>query len=410
MAKREGTPDAPRRSDRDAMPGAGQAGMPAPAPRERAPTASSVTDLRDVNERLLISGLREQELAAELEAERARLAAVLAGIGDAVAVVDRTGILIRTNAAYQALCGGEGAMLVLYGEDGQPLPPEAMPRVRAARGETFSMQASLRWADGTRRWVEANGQPLRGAGVDQGVVVIRDITAASMHRRLQDEFLAMVSHNLPTPLTAVRAALILLNAGAQDRLGPDERELLEAAGHNIERLRIHIADLLAANRLDADTLQVECVVFDLRGIIAPAVEGVLPLLREKAQNLAQDFPEALPTLGDPRWLEQAVVNLLANAHRHTPAGTRITISGRAQDGTVRLVVRDTGPGVPAAEQESIFERFHGRGYTQGAGLGLAIVRAIVARHQGRVGVESREGEGAAFHLILPGPELEGKPA
>ncbi len=405
MAEREGTLGDASRSDRDAARGDGHDRPPGPP--ERTSAVPTTAELWDVNERLLISGLREQELAATLDAERAQFAAVLASIGDAMLVVDRAGTPIRTNAAYAALSSGDGATLVLYGEDGQPLPPAAMPRARAARGETFSMQASLLRPDGTRRWVEANGQPLQGTGAQQGVVVIRDITAASQHRRLQDEFLATVSHNLQTPLTAARAALILLNADAQDRLGPDERELLEVAGHNIERLRIHIADLLAANRLDAGAPHVERVVFDVRGIIAPAVEGVLPLLREKGQTLALDLPEPLPTLGDPRWLEQAVVNLLANAHRHTPAGTRITVSGRTQGSAVWLVVRDTGPGVPAAEQEAIFERFHGRGHAGGSGLGLAIVRAIVARHEGRVWVESRDGEGAAFHLTLPRPETEG---
>jgi len=98
------------------------------------------------------------------------------------------------------------------------------------------------------------------------------------------------------------------------------------------------------------------------------------------------------------------LNLLANAHRHTPAGTRITVSGRTHATEVLLVVRDTGPGVAAAEQEAIFERFHGHGQAGGAGLGLAIVRAIVARHEGRVWVESTDGEGAAFHLTLPRPQ------
>ncbi len=378
-----------------------------PGPPERASSVPTTAELRAVNEGLLIAGLREQELATALEAERAQLAAVLASIGDAVAVVDRTGTPLRTNAAYAALAGGDGATLALYGEDGQALPSAAMPRARAGRGETFSQQASLLQPDGTRRWVEANGQPLRGTGAEQGVVVIRDITATSLHRRLQDEFLATVSHQLQTPLTAARAALILLQAGAQDQLGPDERELLKVACHNIERLRVHIADLLAANQLGADALHVERAVLDVRGIIAPAVESVLPLLREKGQTLALDLPEPLPALGDPRWLEQALVNLLANAHRHTPTGTRITISGRTQATEVLLVVRDTGPGVAAAEQDTIFERFHGRGQVGGSGLGLAIVRAIVVRHEGRVWVESGDGAGAAFYLTLPRPETAG---
>jgi PAS domain S-box-containing protein len=422
MAEREQTTgDSPRgdasRSDQDAARGKSQEGAPASARPESAPAAPRLAELRDVNEQLLIAGLREQALAAALEVERARLDLILASIEDAVVVVDQAGTPVRTNAAYDALFGGTGDAVALRGADGQPLPPDETPLGRAARGETFSMQFSLIAGDpagagaGTRRWLEANGQRLHNGGAERAVVVIRDITAQSQHRRLQDEFLATMSHNLQTPLTAARAALSLLEVGAGDQLGADERELLTTARHNIERLRLRIAELLAAGQLDAGTLHVERDVLDLRGVIASAVEVVHPLLHEKGQTLALALPEPLLTLGDPRWLEQAVVNLLANAHRYTPAGTQITIAGRAETDEVRLDVRDNGPGIPAAELEAIFERFHRVARAgEGMGLGLYIVRAVIARHQGRVWAESTEGQGTAFHIALPRVAREAAPA
>ena len=102
------------------------------------------------------------------------------------------------------------------------------------------------------------------------------------------------------------------------------------------------------------------------------------------------------------------LDLLANVHRHTPAGTRVTVSGRAVPGEVRVTVRDTGPGIPVAELEAIFAPFHRRA-GGGTGLGLANVRAIVALHRGRVWAESGSGQGTAFHVVLPRHDTEGEP-
>ena len=123
-----------------------------------------------------------------------------------------------------------------------------------------------------------------------------------------------------------------------------------------------------------------------------------------------ELPEALPVEGDARRLKQVIVNVLANAHRHTPPGTRIAISGHADRGEVVLVVRDDGPGIPAAELERVFDRFHRLGPADGgSGLGLATVKGIVELHGGRVWAESRPGEGVALHVALPAQEDERKP-
>jgi signal transduction histidine kinase len=106
--------------------------------------------------------------------------------------------------------------------------------------------------------------------------------------------------------------------------------------------------------------------------------------------------------GDRRRLEQALVNLVANAHHHTPSGTRITISGRETPDGVVLQVSDDGPGIPAQARERIFERFYrADAGTVGSGLGLTIAKAIVERHGGRIWVESDLGRGAAFFVFLP---------
>lgn len=220
--------------------------------------------------------------------------------------------------------------------------------------------------------------------------------------KLRGEFVATVSHDLRTPLTAVRAGLGLLQTSGAGRLQPGERELLENARRNTERLGLLIDDLLTHNLLESGTLQLDPRLSDLRSVVMNAVSALYPLLREKGQYLEVDLPDPLMNSCDPRRMEQVIVNLVDNAHRHTPSGTHIRIAGALAESEVHISVSDDGPGIQASELEGIFERFHsltpGNG---GSGLGLAIVKSIVELHGGRIWAVSEPGQGASFHLVLP---------
>ncbi len=213
----------------------------------------------------------------------------------------------------------------------------------------------------------------------------------------------------------MRAGLGLLETGLDGGLGPAERELLAATRRNVERLRLRIDDLLAANRLEAGVVHpVRAVIYgrrltraplDLRRTVTAALAAIRPLLQEKGQEVTLDLPAPLPVAGDGDLLEQVVVNLLVNANRHTPRGTRIAVAGRVAPDEVRLAVRDDGPGIPSADLETVFDPFRrlggaaGRG---GSGLGLSIARRIVALHGGRLWAESGSGPGGAiFTVALP---------
>ncbi len=228
--------------------------------------------------------------------------------------------------------------------------------------------------------------------------------------RLRTGFISTVSHELRTPLTASRAALGMLEASADGRLRREERQLLENARRNTELLGMLIDDLIALNQLESNTLHLERRLFDLRAAARSAASAMSPLFEKKGQTVELDLPVELPCEGDPRRMEQVIVNLLANVHRHTPTGTRAVITGRNVDGELSLSVSDDGPGIPPDELEAVFRRFYRLTPADGgSGLGLAIARSIVTLHGGWINAGSSAEGGVVFRLTLPVSKKEERP-
>jgi len=401
MTKRGGLRRAPPWGD-------DQKGTPTP-PMAVAPT---VVELRDVNERLLIAGLREQELAAALEVERAQLAVVLAGIGDAVLVVDGTGAIVRANAAYARMVGGADIPLAPEDEQGRQLPSDETPQARAARGETFSLEFSRPAADGSRRWFEANGQPLPEHGKERAVVVIRDITLSSQHRHLQDEFLSLASHELRTPLTSIQGYLDLLLLRTH-RTSDDERLVRYAtqALGQARRLVALVRDLTDVARLQSGKLTLDLAPLDLIPLVARVVET--------ARDLPPGHTISLDVGATPLWvhgdagrLEQVLFNLLTNAIAHALSETPIDVRLRREGDEIALDVQDHGPGIAVDQLPHLFSRFYqvardDRPSQGGLGLGLFICQELVTAHGGRIAVTSMQGEGTTFTVWLPLLDAEG---
>jgi len=402
---------APPRGEQGDARGGGQE-RPQASPSESTPVAPSPAELRDVNEQLLIAGLREQELAAALEVERAQLAVILAGIGDAVLVVDGTGATVRTNAAYERMVSGAGLFLAPEDARGWPLPSDETPWARAARGETFSLEFTLTAADGSRHWFEANGQPLPDQGAGRAVVVIRDITLSSQHRRLQDEFLSLASHELRTPLTSIQGYLDLLLLRAH-RASDDERLVRYAtqALGQVKRLAALVRDLTDVARLQSGKLTLDRVPLDLGPLVARVVETARDLPPGHTIGLAAGATP-LWVHGDAGRLEQVLFNLLTNAITHAPSKTPIDVRLRRVGGDSALDVQDHGSGIAADQLPHLFSRFYqvaraDRPSQGGLGLGLFICQELVAAHGGRIAVVSTEGEGATFTVWLPLRDTEG---
>ncbi|ACZ43023.1 histidine kinase [Thermobaculum terrenum ATCC BAA-798] len=224
--------------------------------------------------------------------------------------------------------------------------------------------------------------------------------------RVRSEFLSSLSHDLRTPLTSARAGIGMLQASAQDRLREDETDLLASSKRSLDRLELMIDDLLTLSQIEAGVLEVEHKPLDLRQVVEDATKTVAPLLEQKGQTLELDLPHSMPVRGDPRRLEQVVLNLLHNSNLHTPRGTRIRVSG-TMGGEAQLCVEDSGPGIPAHDYSRVFDRFYSRGGHGSAGLGLATCKALVELHGGKVWAGPSYLGGARFCIQLPSDERRG---
>jgi signal transduction histidine kinase len=227
--------------------------------------------------------------------------------------------------------------------------------------------------------------------------------------RARRQLLADVSHELMTPLAAIRGYTETLAMPELDLDVETRQRYLGIVGEETQKLEALIGDLLDLARLEGGGGALNIADVRVRDLFERVADRHDPALRDRriTLDLAVE-PAALTVRADPQRLEQALQNLAANALRHTPAGGRISLdAARSSDG-VRIVVRDTGPGIPAEHLPHIFERFYKADASRSAsdhlsrsGLGLSIVRAIVERHGGSIAASNAPGRGAVFELNLP---------
>ncbi|HEX6486576.1 MAG TPA: PAS domain S-box protein [Nocardioidaceae bacterium] len=225
--------------------------------------------------------------------------------------------------------------------------------------------------------------------------------------RVKDDFVAMVSNELRSPITTMVGYTEMLEDGAAGPLSREQKRLLDMVRRNGERLVTLIEDLLVLSRIDSGTLTMERKTVDLRTIFDRAHERVDPMLVGRDLDIQVDLPgQPVVVVGDAAQLERVVVNLLSNAVKFTEDGGRVQWSLTASDSVAEIVVSDTGIGIPEAEQPALFTRFFRSSTTQeraiqGTGLGLSIVQSIVQSHGGQVWIRSEDMAGTEAHVVLP---------
>jgi signal transduction histidine kinase/CHASE3 domain sensor protein len=272
--------------------------------------------------------------------------------------------------------------------------------------------------DDRRHWTraEANAVQQSAAFVAQVIVETQHAEHQAEHvarleqlDRQKTDFLSTVSHELRTPLTSISGYLELLLDGDAGELSSAQQRMLGVIDRNTTRLRGLIDDLLLLNRIESGRLGSEIRALSLCDLLEDSAEELRPVARAARVELDVDHgPESAVVLGDRVHLQRAVVNILSNAIKFTPAGGSVTVRCTVDEEARRALVvcRDTGIGIPAADIGQLFTRFYRASNAaekaiQGTGLGLVIVRQIVEDHHGELRLSSVEGQGTTVEVDLP---------
>jgi len=348
---------------------------------------------------------REATLAKVLRTQRT-MEATLTSAPDPVFVLDSAGNHEVRNPAAERL--------VQSPDFPAPFPPELAEPLRQvlAGGDhylptDYRQVVTLRVAREERHYLPrilAIGDKV--TGFKGAAVILQDVTKFRLLDDAKTNLAGTVSHELKTPLTSLRLAVYLLLEENVGKLAPAQRDLLETARDDADRLLRILDSLLDLARLEAGTTaldRVEIRVADLLAEIAAEVRGFVTTAGARLDVRCDAELGALHV--DPVRLRHVFINLLSNAAKFSPEGGVITLAAApAPLGFVRFSVRDTGPGIPPESLARVFDRFYREpGQTKsGAGLGLAIAREIIVAHGGSIACTSEPGEGCEFHFLLPG--------
>lgn len=236
------------------------------------------------------------------------------------------------------------------------------------------------------------------------LLLIRDVTHLRMQAELKRDAIATVSHQLKTPLTSIRMALLLLKEGKFGSLNEKQNDLLVTAAEESSRLFRMLQGLLDMSRITSGRLVLECSAMSATEVLAMAVQVMQSNADAKSITIEIDAPEDSPEVWvDPARIEHVFTNLFSNAINYSPRGGKVRVEIAGEEDAVRFAVEDSGPGVAAEDRNRVFEQFYrgARQESSGAGLGLSIVKQIVEAHGGRVRLAPHTGGGARFEVWLP---------
>jgi PAS domain S-box-containing protein len=374
---------------------------------------------RTLNERLMLSSIREQEHAEAEAQQRAQLTALLENLQDGVFIADQSGRVLIVNDAARAIMNVSDEdlrtadalrSLETHDLEGRPLSSDQRPLMRALRGEQFVEYETLRIrSSGERRRIVSTGTSVRdeNGNLELAIVVFRDVTELRRLERQRDEYLALISHDLRSPLGSMSIFVSMLKESMEKKGLIEDVTLAERAERSVVRINTMLQELAEATSLEANGIALHRGPCDLRELIAGTVDR---MDNASARRVTIETDDASPyiALADASLLERVVDNLLTNALKYSAEDAHVTARLARRGSDVELDVIDRGIGIAPESVKTLFDRYYrtteGKARASGLGLGLYIARLIVEAHGGRIDVSSKVGEvgkGSTFRLILP---------
>lgn len=334
-------------------------------------------------------------------------AAMINGLGEGVLVIDESARVIAANEAAQEIFAGA------------PRPFEfrrlsevtRRPAIHSAFADALEgktpAEVKIELPEPGRRIYSLRVVPLQARSPDQrarAIGIFFDITKLERLERVRQEFFSNVSHELRTPLTAILAYVETLEDGAIDD-PVSNRQFLSVIRRNAERMHNLMDDILELSAIEAGTIAIEAASVSLSTIAEDVFAAIKSRARERNVELRNEVPAEARVHADARRLEQMITNLVDNAIKFNRDGGSVTLAHKRGERD-RIIVRDTGEGIPPEHLPRLFERFYrvDRARSRelgGTGLGLAIVKHLARAHGGDVRVDSVPGRGSTFVIELP---------
>jgi len=347
-----------------------------------------------------------------VDAERRQAEALIHGISDAVLVTNAWDELITANPAAEELLGFQTVVALRRPISLVSAAQGILPQITATRAGSTGSQSfalTLTRAGKPRSFAVTMTCVTDSHGAfDSLVTVLHDTTREQEISRMKSDFVAHVSHELRTPLSSIKAYAEML---VDDEAGDDKnkREFYQIIENEADRLSRLIDNILNIGRIESGVTRVQKKLVDLNQVVAAALEVLKPAVREKNLTLVAAVAPALPRVFvDRDMIYQAVLNLLGNALKYTPAGGTVRVATALDKDAcvVTLLVEDTGVGIPPEAMPHLFEKFYRveqhKAMARGSGLGLNLTRQIVEEvHKGRMYVSSVVGQGSTFGFHLP---------
>jgi len=249
--------------------------------------------------------------------------------------------------------------------------------------------------------------PLEDIPPQKRAIIMRDVTASQASDQLRNYFLANITHEFRTPLSAIKASVELMMESLGDASQSELEQLLRSIHYSVAGLQTLIDNLLESASMESGHFRIYRQEVRLNEVIGEAVRVMAPLLQRRDQGLQIEMDWSIPPLPlDPTRITQVIVNLLSNASKYSPTGKGIRIKVvPTSENQLKLAIIDQGAGLTLRERETLFKKFlrlsDRTGEQFGVGLGLSVVKTIVEAHDGKVGVDENPEGGSVFWFTLP---------
>lgn len=369
---------------------------------------------------------RLRDSYTRLALERQRDDILLESMSDGLLAIDERGniVLVNSKAAElleiqvrSTLMGKPvDEELIVYTKDDKPLPDDYHPaRMALETGAPINDIFTYHQKGGQKIIISVTMSPVVVEGKASGVImVIRDVTREMQVDRMKTEFISLASHQLRTPLSAIKWFSEMLVNGDAGELNPEQADFAKNVSDSTERMIQLVNSLLNISRIESGRIIVDPKPTDLQELITGIVNDLKGKTEERKQTLIVSVHDGLPKVNlDPRLISQVYMNLLTNAIKYTPKGGEISVFVSRKDDMLVSQVTDNGYGIPKSQHGKVFQKFFraenvAKVETDGTGLGLYLIKAIVESSGGKIWFESEEGKGTTFWFSLPMSGMKAK--